>query len=347
MDTWKRIRRVGWAAPALALVVALSLFSRPVTVASPGAAGTLTPLTRGGCCTRPFWSADSQHVLYIDKPDASAPVGIYGVDIAQPGAPKLVTPRIALYTHGMSLVIEPGPGSTTLERVSDGKRWSVPADGALVTVSPSKTRIAWTEGSAGASPEARVTRIRAANFDGSGEKTVASVRGGSIGGWISDDVLLVGGRGAPATLESVLYRLSIATGELTELARAENLRGPSLSPDGTWVAFNVAPNPDPDENGLWVAQTDGSGRFRAPPDLFGPYQWRDARRLLIIPFNPTAESHEFWELDATTQQARRLTDPAVTPFKINDGDWVVAPDGRQVAFVSARDRNLWLLSLPE
>jgi len=81
--------------------------------------------------------------------------------------------------------------------------------------------------------------------------------------------------------------------------------------------------------------------------MFGAFQWRDGHRLLIIPFRPDATSHEFMEFDANTQTARRLTDPAVTPFKIANGDWVVSPDGRQVVFVASQDHNLWLLTLPD
>ena len=44
-------------------------------------------------------------------------------------------------------------------------------------------------------------------------------------------------------------------------------------------------------------------------------------------------------------ETRRLTDPDVIPFKIANGDWAASPDGRHVAFVESRDRNIWLLTL--
>jgi Tol biopolymer transport system component len=64
-----------------------------------------------------------------------------------------------------------------------------------------------------------------------------------------------------------------------------------------------------------------------------------------IPFRPKAVSHELWELDVNTGETRHLTDPDVIPFKIANGDWTVSPDGRHVAFVESRDRNIWLLTL--
>jgi Tol biopolymer transport system component len=42
-----------------------------------------------------------------------------------------------------------------------------------------------------------------------------------------------------------------------------------------------------------------------------------------------------------------VTDPAITPFKVANGDWTVSPDGRYVAFVESRDHNIWLLALPD
>jgi hypothetical protein len=343
----KRHLGMGLVVLATVAVVALLVSSLPVAADSPQAASQLTQLTTGGCCPGPFWSGDSQQVLYIDKPDATAPVGIYGVDIAHPQMPQLVTPRIAYYAQGMSLLIELEPGSTTIERVSDEERWTVPAGGAPVTISPNQVRVAWQDGNTGSPFGAGATRIMVADFDGTGEQTVATVNRGSISGWLSDDVLLLTARTTPGTLERVLYSLSVPSGELTELARAENLRGQTTSPDGAWIAYYVAPNPDPSENGLWFMRSDGSEQLQVPPELFGAYQWRDEYRLLIVPFRPTAESHELWEFDVTTQQTRRLTDPELTPFKINDGDWAVSPDGRKVVFVSAQDRNLRLLSLPE
>lgn len=329
------------------MAIALRMPSPPVAADSPQAASQLTQLTNGGCCTRPFWSPDSQEVLYIDKPDEDAPSGIYGVDIDRPEEPQLVTPRIGLYTDGLSFLVDLEPGVTTLERVSDETRWSVPAGGLPVTVSPNETRIAWQDSSSVSEYGGGPAIIKVADLDGTDEETVATVDRGSINGWISDDSLLVTGRIAPGTLERVVYSLSVPDGELMELARAENLRGQTLSPDGDWLAYYVASNPDPAENGLWLVHTDGSELFQVPSELFGAYRWRDEGRLLIVPFRPNAEYHELWELDVITRETRRLTEPEMTPFKIDDGDWAVSPDGRKVVFVSAADQNLWFLTLPE
>jgi hypothetical protein len=319
---------------------------------SPTPAPTLRQLTKGGCCTQPFWSPDSRQVLFIDKPAPDAPVGIWGVDVIQPEpTPELVTERIAFYTADMAFLVELGEDTTTIERLADpltgtgGERWTVPAEGRPVSISPGRTRIAWQVSDDDLPFERQITQVWVANLDGSDAQPVATLPRGSFGGWISDDVLLLSGRESLESREHLLYAFSLASGRTTELVRAERLRGGLLSPDGAWLAYFVALDEDPAQNGLWLVRTDGSERRQLDRDLFGAYQWRDASRLLVIPFRPEAVSHELWELDVSTWETRHLTDPDVIPFKIANGDWTVSPDGRHVAFVESRDRNIWLLTL--
>jgi len=319
---------------------------------SPTPVPTLRQLTGDGCCTQPFWSPDSRQVLFIDKPAPDVPVGIWGVDVTQPDpTPELVTERIAFYTADMAFLVELGEDTTTIERLADpltgtgGERWTVPAGGRPVSISPGRIRIAWQVSDDDLPFERRVTQVWVADLDGTEARSVATLPRGSFGGWISDDVLLLSGREALESREHILYAFSLASGRMTELVRAERLRGGLLSPDGAWLAYFLALDEDPVQNGLWLVSTDGSERRQLDRDLFGAYQWRDAGRLLVIPFRPEAVSHELWELDVRTGETRYLTDPDVTPFKIANGDWTVSPDGRHVAFVENRDRNIWVLTL--
>jgi Tol biopolymer transport system component len=104
---------------------------------------------------------------------------------------------------------------------------------------------------------------------------------------------------------------------------------------------------DLSQNGLWLARTDGTERRQLDRELFGAYHWRDSARLLIVPLQPDATSHELWEYDIETGGARRITDSERAPFKIANGQWSVSPDGRHVVLVGVGDHNLWLLTLPE
>ena len=322
--------------------------------ATPTVTPTQTPilqqLTRGGCCTRPFWAPDSSRVLFLDRPDPTEPAGIWAVSVDEPHQLALYTERIALYTDDLRYLVDSDGQRTFVERLPDagagdlGDRWQVPAGGRPVSLSPGRTRIAWQVSNDALAVETRITEIWVANLDGSEPRSVISLPRGGFIGWISDDLLLLTGRESLAAAETIISAHSLSGGSASELVRGERLRGPALSPDGGWlVTYEIFG--DPQRNGLWAVRTDGSDRLRLPSELFGAYQWRDSRRLLIIPFMPDAKVHALWEFDVEEGRASRLTDPAVTPFKIANGDWRVSPDGRRIVFVASDDLNLWLLTL--
>jgi hypothetical protein len=135
------------------------------------------------------------------------------------------------------------------------------------------------------------------------------------------------------------------------LARAERISRVEISSGGTWVAYFVSFTGDPVQDGVWLARSDGAplgnGVLRRRLDWFGAYQWRDDERLLVVPMEPGTASHVVWQVEASSGDAVRLTDPALTPFKIAGGDWLVSPDGQHIVFVNAEDKALWLLSLTE
>jgi hypothetical protein len=298
-------------------------------------------------------------VRFIDRPGSGSPVGIWGVSVDAPGdAPVLVTERVEESLALGDYLVEAGGGTTTIKRLSDGKSWPVnAARGRNVLLSPDQQRIAWSITNDDLPPDQQVAAVWIANLDGSGARQVATLRRGSLSGWISEDALMVSGRENAGGGEQVLSVLVLADATLTELARADRLRSPLLSPSGAWVAFYTTFDEDPAQNGLWLARTAPAPEDRPqmlPRELFGSYQWRgcpagcspEQDRLIIVPFRPDAGHHQFLELDPVTLAARPLSDPQVTPVKIANGDWRVSPDGRHVAFVESRDRNIWILALP-
>lgn len=313
-------------------------------------------LTSDGCCTQPFWSPDSQQVRFIDKPAADQPVGIWGVSVAAPqAAPEFVTDRLEESTASPDYLIDTDNNTTVIERRADGERWTVPAGGRTVQISPDETRIAWAVTNSDAPSSQQVTALWLANLDGSDAQQIATVPRGGLSGWINDDTLLVSGRESLDAREQILYALSLADGTRVELARGERLRGQVLSPGGGWLVYYVTLDADAAKNGLWLAKTDGSQTVQLDDELFGAYQWRgcpddctsEEDRLLIVPFRPDASLHWLVELNPATREVRQLTDPNVTPFKIANGDWRVAPDGAAIAFVEYNDRNIWVIELPE
>jgi hypothetical protein len=54
-----------------------------------------------------------------------------------------------------------------------------------------------------------------------------------------------------------------------------------------------------------------------------------------------------WQYSAAEGTYRPLSEPAVTPFRVANGDWNVSPDEKTVAFLAAGELNIWLMDLPE
>jgi hypothetical protein len=295
-------------------------------------------------------------VRFIDQPAADQPVGIWGVPVAAPlAAPQFITDRLEESTASPRYLIETGGDVTVIERRSDGERWTVPAGGRNVFISPDETRIAWAVTNNDAPSSSQVTALWLANLDGSNAQQVATLPRGGLSGWIDDGTLLISSRDNLESREQVLSALSLADGSRTELARAERLRGQVLSPGGGWLVYYITFDPNPTKNGLWLVRTDGAESIQLGDDLFGSYQWRpcpdrctpEEDRLIIVPLVPDAPLHWLVELYPATGEVRELTDPAVTPFKIANGDWRISPDGRYVAFVESSDRNIWVMALGE
>jgi Tol biopolymer transport system component len=297
---------------------------------------------------QPFWSPDSQRVLFLDRPSPSEPAGIWSVGL-EGGAPVLFTDRLGLYSGDMQWLAFPQNGETVVERIADGQRWTIPSGGRAVSFSPDNQFVAWTAGQTGPPFDTAQRQIWVSQVDGSQARAILSIHGGGFSGWLPDGRLLVSGRLDPGEEQQGFWSYSLEDGEMIELARAMRFRGASVSPGGTWLAYQITfgtktNGGEQAANGLWLVNTGTGEKIRL--DLFGAYRWQDDRRLLVIPLDITAPNHRIYQVDASTGAALPITDPEITPFKVANGDWTVSPDGRTIAFVSAEDYNIWILSIP-
>jgi Tol biopolymer transport system component len=145
--------------------------------------------------------------------------------------------------------------------------------------------------------------------------------------------------------ERTLSVFDLATQSFTKLVTAERISGVIASNDGTWIAYYMTFDADKTRNGIWIQRIDGTSPRKL--DLWGAYQWRDDGHLVVILTRPSRDkAFEVLEVDAATGKIRKLTDAAVTPLQILNGDWRVSPDGRHIVYVNSEDRNLWILTLP-
>ena len=99
--------------------------------------------------------------------------------------------------------------------------------------------------------------------------------------------------------------------------------------------------------GYWICKDSKPVPQKLP--FFGSYRWRDNERLIYVPFDPEATTHDFYEFNVRTGQTRSLF-PAGTNLTIANSDWRISPDGRKIALVAANGTALdgvWVLELDQ
>ena len=314
-----------------------------------------TQLTTGGCCVQPFFSPDGSRVLYLDKPSADAPTGLWGVTTTQPlAAPPLAAPaffsaRLGPFNADMSLNAFLENGRTVVERAADGQQWVIDNGGRRVLFSPDNTRIAWVVSEESGNFDVRKGDVYLANVDGSDPRLVISLYGGGVQGWFHDSArMLVSGKANRSDVTSTLSILNLADGSLTKLIDVERSRAMLISPDDRTLAYYVSQATDESQDGMYLLDLTKQGAQPMRVDFFGAYRWCSANALYYIPMQPDAPSQSLWRFDVTTLQSTPVvTASADSPFHISNGDWDLARDGAHVVYVNASDHNIWLVTLPQ
>jgi Tol biopolymer transport system component len=315
---------------------------RPTNLPTATPEPLLRALTTGGCCVQPFFAPNGQAVWFIDKPSETSPSGLWGVPLTG-GEPQFITEKIGLLSADGTLMAYPQAGQTYVERVATGERWTVPTAGRAIFFSPDNQLIAWQEASASANFDRRQVTFWVAQADGTNARSVLSVIGGGLAGWMPDSQrLLITGRES-FDVDPYLATVHITDRTLTGLARSLNIRNAVPSPGSGWVAYQINFTGDLAQDGLWIAKTDG--RAAKKLSVFGAFRWRTENQLLVLPLELGRGGQRVLQVEAATAQVSVLV-PETPNFRIAAGDWNLAPDGNQLIFVNADDRNIWLMNLP-
>jgi len=318
---------------------------RSVQTATPAPLASVHPLqlTEQGCCANPSWSGDSDWILYLDAAD-EVQAGLYAVS-SSGGDPLLVHSRIGTYSDDLAYIAYQEDGQTFVERWADGTRWLIDNQGREVFFSPDGRWISWSYISHGVTfPNLRQRAIWVARVDGSDARELVTVTGGEFLGWAEGaEAILVSGRLAP-DMPAGVWRIQLDGGAGLLLHDIEVPLRPRVSPGGRRIAF-IQAFEESGQNGLWVANSDGSGTMLL--DVFGAYRWMGEDDLIVIPMDLSANGPSLWRADLDENRVEYLVDLSGTGHAIINNDWSISPDGTLMVFRSTRDQALWLVNLPE
>lgn len=297
-----------------------------------------------GCCARPWWHpTDPNRLFVIDglagqrasifewAVDAGAPTGVI-----QQSPPPLLSPDGTHEAYQVS-------GQTIIRRLSDGAEWPVQTQGMVPAISADNSRLLWLVRGGAAVPGqvAPETRIWVSDISGENAQQIFAQAGGNAS-WIDGSRLLVslpipGNRqGTSLSIYDTTDSTSFALGEWT------SMRGTSVAPGGKRLMFYLTRQEDPTTNGVYVIDI-APGAVAQKLPWFGGWRWRDGDSVYYIPFNPTTNIQSLAYYHIPTGENRQLTDPAVLPFTIANGDWSVSANGQRIVFQNAADMSMWLL----
>lgn len=309
---------------------------------------------------QPLWAGG--RILYYDQP-APGQDGTWSISPEQQSAPQRERPQWGYYWANGTLLAAPRPSrrDTYVLHTLTGREWVLPttnnpifsADGTVVAYptaaagQPGGAPPAPAMGFSGPAPAFVLSSIVLAGADGQNARTIQLPINGSVLAWLpgADGApnarLLLSGRRA-ANDDPSLWAFDTRDRSLVELARARRLVGALPSPDGTWVAWVSMWNRDSSEDGLWVSRSGGSDARKLP--AFGGYRWTADNRIILIPHRASHEQpHEIWSFNPADGEAARLLNPGQPHIRVSNYDWDCSPDGKQICFVSADDKALWLL----
>jgi hypothetical protein len=298
------------------------------------------PLTFAGCCANAMWHPTDSDLVYVIDGAASTQALVYEWDVLTAAPTGVVTPapvplRSADGTHEIVMV----GGQAVVRRIQDWFEWRIETGGAVPSLSSDNRWLLFTQTANVTLPgdSSPRTSVIVQDLVGVDVRMLANAPGVSAI-WLDDDRILITQR---INATTSLYVHDLASGETGGLASFDFLRGLSVAPGGDRILFYVAYQPDPANNGIYTLETV-PGAVPLRHGWFGAYRWRSAQEIFYIPLEPGLPQ-QLRLANVVTGTDVALTDPAVTPFTIANGDWMVSPDGNRIVYWEASDMTTWLL----
>jgi len=295
----------------------------------------ITPLTDNGCCYQSWWEpTDNQHIYVIDGAE-NTQASVIQIPLNNPLDSVMVQPAppSTTSTDGTHTITY-APSETIITRKSDGQTWFFILPGQYPSLSPDNQALIWVQGD---SP----SQLWLASLDGTRYEAIWRTDGRASAQWIDNNRLLLSINLPNSRRNTTLAIFDSQNGTLFELGTWYNLRRVKVAPGGGHIAFYSLYNQDSSQDGTYVIATTPNASPQQLP-WFADYRWRDAESLFYITYD-SSDIHQLHGYNINSQQSTPLTDPTTQPFTVANGNWSVSPDGQQIIFHNALDKNLWWL----
>lgn len=302
-------------------------------------------LTPDGCCPEPSWLPDGAAVAY------------YGMAVGQPGyavwaipsgggAARLVTTSPGTLSPDGQLVAYPDGATTRVARLDGTVVASWETNGRLY-FAPRSGRAAWFV-------KAGDVEIASPSLDPPVRVAVGVIATGAVATlppafsaerlqWFPDGRhILIAGREGNGDNPG-LWVLDTDTGVATRIVAGRGLEQPLIAPDGKTIAYTATLQEDRAANGVWLVAADGGNRRRAP--VTGGYRWSpDSAALYYVPLAPGAPTDELWRYRLADGSHAPVVGARRFAFRIAQDEWAVAPTGDAIAYRSADDGAIWVVT---
>jgi murein DD-endopeptidase MepM/ murein hydrolase activator NlpD len=293
-----------------------------------------------GCCANAAWHPTRPDLLYLIDGAPGQRALVYEWDVTA-GPTGLVMPAPPpLRSPDGTYTIIWGDPLVTIRREADGAQWMVDTGGGIPAISPNNASLMWLRAgdvtpSGQDSPD---VALWVSGIDGINARPIA-IAPGLNAAWLDGTRQLVWQR---TGITTTLFTYDTILGETIRLGSFDWLRGLSIAPGGGRLLFYLAYQADANASGVYaLATTGGEAAQRLP--WFGGWRWRDADSVYYVPQDVTRVGHQLRVYDIPSGTDRSLTDPAVTPLVIANGDWSVSADGARIAFWNALDMTVWVI----
>lgn len=307
---------------------------------------TTTTLRRIGfdrCCWRRWWHPIDGTRLYVIDGSAGSRAAYYEWLPADGQISQLVSAAPPpFWSPDASHTLLYANGVISIQRSLDGALWQVNTGGSVPAISTDNSQLLWImrDGVAVPGQSAPGTRLFVSSITGENVRQI-EVEAGANANWLDATRILISSRQQQNTTLSIY---DTADDSRFILGEWNSIRGISVSPGGRYLSFYQTWQSDVLQNAVYLIETQPNALPTRMP-WFGAWRWRDAESLYYIPFNPASENHQLMYFHITTGEQRPLTDPAVQPFTVMNGDWDVSADGRLMVFQNAADGEMWLMEI--